>query len=198
MFRTNLTISCFGRSSLVDKFFIFINLSPTNCLQPTTTCCLSEGKIKKFRCGRDFALLEQFLTQQLRSIFTIICFGVYALLREMPFVFPRFLMTAIPYVNCDVGCTQQNPDNTIKISFLLFRNMVSKKHNVAGQKESFVSIRKQVRKDLNITENICLYWWGDPLYKDVKINELSKLNITFTELCFNVVIHIFKLIQIWT
>ena len=76
----------------------------------------------------------------------------------MPFVFPRFLMAAIPHVNCDVGCTQQNPDNTIKISFFLFRNMVSKKHNVAGQKESFVSIRKQVRKDLNITENICLYW----------------------------------------
>ena len=119
MFRTNLTISCFGRSSLADNFFIFINLSPTNCLQPTTTCSLSEGKIKTFRCGRDFALLEQFLTQQLRSIFTIICFGVYALLREMLFVFPRFLMAAIPHVNCDVGCTQQNPDNTIKIFFSL-------------------------------------------------------------------------------
>ena len=45
---------------------------PIGCKQLRLRC-LSDGRIKKFRFGCDFALFEQFSIQQLRSIFTNIC-----------------------------------------------------------------------------------------------------------------------------
>ena len=108
-------ISCFGRPSLVQNFSICINFSPTNCLQPTPTTLLIRWENIKFRFGCDFELFEQFSIQQLRSIFTIICIDVYVLLREMPFVFPHFIMAAILHVKCDVGSGREN-GNTKKIN----------------------------------------------------------------------------------
>ena len=93
---------------VLSKAFLFSSISVRQLLAANAEA-VAYHKLIRFGC--DFALLEQFSTQQLIGIFTIISFEVYELLREMPFVFPHFITAAIPYVKWDVGSERENEND---------------------------------------------------------------------------------------
>ena len=93
MIRTNIMVLCFGRPSLVQNVSIFINLRPTSCLQPTPTPFLIIRKNIRIQVWFWFYIVGTVFntgtTQHIK-------------IREITFVFPYFIMTAIAHVKRDI------------------------------------------------------------------------------------------------